>query len=253
MIAGKPSVLTVDDDPVSLQFLITALQQLGAEAFAAASCAAALAAAGGRHFDLLLIDHCLPDGDGPALLAALRGRGVHAPAVATSAELDARRRSVLGAAGFAAVLAKPARVDDIRACVGGFIDLHVAADAVAGPAQTAAAAEPLLDDVQALAAIGGDADGLAALRTLLAGELLGVEQAAAAAALEPSLWRDRLHRLRASCGFCGAVALGASSRRLQQALAQDPSHADAAFAQFLRSCAATREALAASARLRPRR
>jgi HPt (histidine-containing phosphotransfer) domain-containing protein len=151
------------------------------------------------------------------------------------------------------VLAKPASVDDIRACVGGFLDLEVPADAVAEPVRTAAAAEPLLDDAQALAAIGGDAGGLAALRALLAGELLGIEQAASAAVLDPALWRDRLHRLRASCGFCGAIALGASSQRLQQALAQDAAHAAAALAQFLRTCAATREALTAPAPSQPRR
>jgi hypothetical protein len=56
----------------------------------------------------------------------------------------------------------------------------------------------------------------------------------------------RLHRLRASSGFCGAVALGAAALRLQRALNSADNY-EAALADFMQTCHATQRALAARA------
>jgi len=111
MISGKPCVLVVDDDPVSLGFLTAALGQCGCRAVPAASAHAALAALADATIDLLLIDRRLPDGDGDELLRRLRARGVVAPAVATSADITPADRERLIEAGFVATLGKPASVD----------------------------------------------------------------------------------------------------------------------------------------------
>lgn len=201
--ASRPRVLIVDDDPVSLRFLDAAVAQCGCVVVTAASGAAALAADG--VFDLLLIDRRLPDIGGAELLHALRECGIDAVAIATSAEIDAATAMQLRATGFADVLEKPASVERIGEIVRRRLPRIEFA---------------LLDDVAALAIIGGDADALCALRGLLAEELEQLERdlthddlATDAARLD-----ERLHRLRAACGFCGASALAVRAAEWQDAL-----------------------------------
>src|SRR5512146_2723864 len=118
MIAGKPCVLIVDDDPVSLRFLQAAVVRLGNRAATACDCASAMAQAGTHAVELLLLDRRLPDGDGIGLLRALRALGVSAPAIASSAELAASDIVALQEGGFADTLLKPASIDDIGKLLG---------------------------------------------------------------------------------------------------------------------------------------
>ncbi|HST29172.1 MAG TPA: response regulator, partial [Rudaea sp.] len=112
---SKPRVLIVDDDPVSLRFLQAAVAQSGCAVATADSATTAVALTG--IFDLLLIDRRLPDIGGVELLHALRERGVTAPAIATSAEIDTATAIQLRAAGFVDVLEKPASVQRIAETV----------------------------------------------------------------------------------------------------------------------------------------
>jgi CheY-like chemotaxis protein len=237
-----PTVLIADDDPVSLGFLQTAIATLGCTAIAAENGSAALKLAGAGAVDLLLLDLHMPDAGGTVLLRALRARGVHAPAIATSAEFDAGSVAALHADGFADTLAKPASLDAIES----LLRQHLALDARASPSQPAddsPTALPLLDDASALAAIGGDIDAMRALRKLFAQELDALEHDLrdVASPDSPAL-SGRLHRLRASSGFCGATALAAAALRLQCALGGDAARA--AMADFAQTCSATRSALA---------
>ena len=80
-----PSILLVEDDPISALFLSAALEDLPANVQVAADCAQARAASG--PFDAWLIDANLPDGTGAALLQRLR-QGLTLIGV-TGAEQDA--------------------------------------------------------------------------------------------------------------------------------------------------------------------
>jgi HPt (histidine-containing phosphotransfer) domain-containing protein len=111
------------------------------------------------------------------------------------------------------------------------------------PAGASPAALPILDDRSALAAIGGDSDAMRSLRSLFAQELEVLENDLKSATPELRALSERLHRLRASSGFCGAAALAAAALRLQQTLGRDL--ASDAMADFVRICSATRRALAA--------
>ena len=102
---------------------------------------------------------------------------------------------------------------------------------------------PLLDDRSALAATGGDHDAMRALRALFAQELEILEGDLQTAAADTKSLSERLHRLRASSGFCGAAVLAAAALRLQQALGG--AMADDAMTHFVRACSATRLALSA--------
>jgi HPt (histidine-containing phosphotransfer) domain-containing protein len=55
--------------------------------------------------------------------------------------------------------------------------------------------------------------------------------------------RDRLHRLRSSCGFCGASALSAQVAALEQQLARNPDEAAVSMARFRAALTDTLEAL----------
>lgn len=225
---STPRVLIVDDDPVSLRFLEAAAMQSGCIVATAIDGAAALAA--NSVFDLLMIDRRLPDLGGAELLRALRERGVTAPAIATSAEIDADASAQLRATGFVDVLEKPASVRRI---------VEIVMRHLPNP-------EPiLLDDIAALDAIGGDTNALRALRNLLARELEELERDLIHGdlATNPAKLGERLHRLRASCGFCGASALAVRAADWQDALRAGNRSTDEQRDAFIAVCRDTRVAL----------
>jgi ActR/RegA family two-component response regulator len=69
----SPRLLIVEDDAMLGRMLAWELAERGYQVEASETCAAALSAARHSPFDLALIDYQLPDGDGIALLEALRG------------------------------------------------------------------------------------------------------------------------------------------------------------------------------------
>ena len=229
--APSPRVLVADDDPGSCRFLGDGLQQLGAHVLACGDGAMALGHARREAFDLLLLDCHMPGAGAMQILARLRADSTAAStasvAVATSAELQPRDRRQLLNAGFSEILLKPCTVADLRRMLN-----LVQADRP----QT-----PILDDRAALTT-SGDATTMRALRLLLREEL---------ALLLPELDRlladrvgfgERLHRLRSSCGFCGATALAAHAAALQQQLARS-TPAPAALARFRTALLSTLQAL----------
>lgn len=209
-------ILVADDDPVSLQFLVAALRELGAEATGVASGSAALDACRSASFDVLLLDRRMPDLGGAPLLRELRRRGCTALAIATSAELDAAMRAELADAGYAEALAKPIGIDGLAAVLATPVSpaRGSRADGRAPPRGHALSPPPMpLDDDGALASLGGSEETLHALRGLFATELeTALPRIAAMPAAELGDW---LHRLRASCRYCGATHLGEAAARLE--------------------------------------
>jgi CheY-like chemotaxis protein/HPt (histidine-containing phosphotransfer) domain-containing protein len=236
-----PNILVADDNPVSLRFFADALAQLGASTELAHDGLDTVARASRTRFDLLLLDARMPGLDGAEALARIRsgaGPSQAATALATTAEAGDAARSRLVEAGFAGVIAKPVTVDALRAALARHL-----------PATGSAAGSHELDDAHALAATGGDASILAALRGLLIAELdaLPTEIARFGERGDVAALRDRLHRLDASAGFCGAPALAAASATLRTAVDAGDAWPRAAVDAFLASCADVRARLAKSA------
>jgi len=224
-------VLIVDDDAISLRFLEAALRQLGCETLGAGNMIDALAVAASTRFDLLLLDRCMPGGGGIELLAALRMRGISTPAFATSAEIDADVAAQLRAAGFAGHIGKPVTLARLADVLQAHVSPPTVLDVDESDPRTA-----WLDDAAALAAIGGDRHALAALRVMLVEELTALLDALAMS--EATALLERLHRLRASCGFCGAPRLARAASLLERALRAldgDPASARGEFAACCRS------------------
>jgi CheY-like chemotaxis protein/HPt (histidine-containing phosphotransfer) domain-containing protein len=241
-----PNILVADDNPVSLRFFADALAALGVSTELAHDGIETVAQAGRARFDLLLLDARMPGLDGAQALARIRaeaGPSQHAPALATTAEAGAAAHARLVDAGFAGVIAKPVTVDALRATLARHLQGWIGGAASPSGSGTAA-----LDDARALAATGGDASILAALRGLLIAELdaLPAEMAGFGERNDAAAARDRLHRLDASAGFCGAPALAAACATLRHAFDARPEWPQAAADAFLAACADVRARLAES-------
>jgi CheY-like chemotaxis protein len=232
--AGRFRVLLAEDDAVSRDFIGEVLQACGIEVTTCNDGADALATARAHAFDLLIFDQRLPRLEGDAALAALRAessaRTHETPAIATSAAPDVERDGLLQA-GFAEVLPKPLSIATLRAALRR---------------HGCTTAKPL-DDAAATRACGSR-DTLARLRRLFVEqELPKVQDEVAHAADNPQSLRGLLHRLRASCGFCGAVELAATAETLQRALENgDRGSIDAALAALGTALLETRDALRAA-------
>lgn len=227
------TVLVADDDPVSLAFQLQALQASGIRAQGAGDGRAALELAAGRHFALWLLDARMPELDGIATLAALRARCQATPALATTADPDPAVHARLRAAGFDEVLCKPVRAAGLVKAVRRRL-----------PGSPGAPAPVTLDDRAALAATGGDAGIVSALRELFRDELatLPAEFEALARHGDLEVLRERLHRLQAAAGFCGAAAIESALAGIRPAL-DGPAWPATGLAALLEACAATRQAL----------
>lgn len=245
-----PRILLVEDDAPSRAFLAAALAGLPACVTMASSAGEALVlAATGEPFDLWLLDAHLPDADGGALLAALRLLVPATPALAHTATRDRAYATSLRARGFDGVLTKPVALAVLRmtvrdalttaprgvpsamsrACAGrpGVAEPSAAGWFAAGAADAAGAAgnDDAVPGDRRAPARGNACTRRAALRALFHAELpmqrASVEHALAMGDIASA--SDVLHRLRASCGFAGAAALGAAVRALQA----DPGSLDA--------------------------
>jgi CheY-like chemotaxis protein/HPt (histidine-containing phosphotransfer) domain-containing protein len=197
-----PRLLLVEDDPVSAAFLAAALADLG-ELSQVGSLAAAIDAVCAVAPAALICDCRLPDGHASQLPTALGARACTLPpAIALSADVQQGDVALLQAAGFGAVLAKPISATALRQAVLGLLGKP--------------AANPW-DDSAADAALGLPPAQRRQLRQLLLQELpLQRDRIAAAIANGDRAVLDaELHRLKASCGFCGARTLGAAAAALR--------------------------------------
>lgn len=234
--ATRFRVLLAEDDPVSMEFLTEALRACGTDVAACADGDAALALATAQAFDLLVLDHQLPGRNGDAVLRALRAdvdAASHAtPALATSAEPDAFA-ATLSRAGFVEILPKPMSLESLRAAL--------LRQGLSAPE------EPTLDDADAVRTCGSAA-AAARLRRLFADEELPKLQAELDRSTDPQALRSTLHRLRASCGFCGAPLLAHASASLHRALTTGAGETEVArtLHGFRRALAMTRAALHAT-------
>ena len=229
--AARFRVLLAEDDAVSREFLCEAIRACGGEPTACADGSDALAQAREGGWNLLILDHHLPSMNGEAVLAALRadaGTAVRLPpALATTAEPDSVRTMLLEA-GFAQVLPKPVSLEVLRAVLAQF-----------GCEANA------LDDDNALRACGSHS-AVERLRRLFAEqELPRIQDEFDRSADDPHALRPTLHRLLASCGFCGATALARACAALHDALAagSDGGRIGTAMDGFSKALRRTRETL----------
>lgn len=223
-------VLLAEDDSISCRFLADGLRQMAVQVVACADGRAALERGRIEAFDLLLLDCHLPGAGALAVLAALRtdprAASRASVAVATSAAFAPGERDALLAAGFSGILPKPCTLAQLRQLLA----------LIPAPRTTR-----VLDDGAGLRS-SGDPATLRALRQLLHAELTDLGQHLDVLWHDRAALDERLHRLQASCGFCGAGRLSAAAATLQHAVRQHDPDA-AALSSFRSVLAATSQAL----------
>lgn len=200
-------VLVADDDDASRRFIGDGLRQFGVEPVLCAHGGSALTCARTEVFDLLLLDCRMPGGGALQLLTELRdthdAASKNTMAVATTADPLLHDDQHLLSAGFCHILIKPCTLNAL---------LQVLALVSTGHHATS-----MLDDAAGMAS-SGDPQTLHALRTLLRQELILLDRELDTLSHDRENLRERLHRLRSSCGFCGASALATQTVRLQRQL-----------------------------------
>jgi CheY-like chemotaxis protein len=206
-------LLLVEDDPISLDFMSEALSGVPAIVDAAGDIASATWLARERPYALWLLDAHLPDGDGLDCLRALRVLAP-TPALAVTASNERAELDALCAGGFLEVLVKPVSVLQAQSTVRRL--LGMGAGGVREP--TADFKLPVWDEDRALAALGGKSESLARLRRMFLDELPGLREQVreACAARNATAARAVLHKLKAGCGFVGALRLGQAVESLSR-------------------------------------
>lgn len=223
-------LLVADDNPITLNFLASALRQIGWHVVAASDGLEAVAQAAADRFDVLLLDARMPVLGGAAALEKIRagqGESARTPAVATTASTDGDTATALLAAGFDAVLPKPISIADLGSALRHYDTT---------PGDTTA---QLFDEARAHAVVGGDSSVVKALRELLLAEMerlprefsLMARQCNASQQLD-----DRLHRLAASAGFCAAVELENAVAQLQAARKSQAGWPEVGASRFSSQC-----------------
>jgi len=228
--AARFRVLLAEDDTVSREFLCEAIRACGGDPIACADGAEALVRAREGHWNLLILDHHLPGMNGEAVLAALRADPGFAvpfpPALATTAEPDSASALLLEA-GFVRVLPKPVSLEVMRAVLASF----------------GCETDPL-DDGNALRACGSLSAAERLRRLFAEQELPRIQDEFERSAKDPQALRPTLHRLLASCGFCGATTLACACSALHDALVSgDASRIDTAMDGFAKALHETRATL----------
>jgi len=227
--AAHLRVLVADDDPGSCRFLCDGLRSLGARAEACTNGLSALERAQVESFDLLLLDCRMPGAGALQILTTLRedsdARSADSIAVATTADLAPGDRMPLLAAGFSEILLKPCGLSDLQRVLTLSDRSGIA----------------VLDDSAALMTTG-DATTMRALRLLLREELALLERELDQLSLDHLDFGERLHRLRSSCGFCGAATLSTQTALLQRQLARADG-GPVPLVRFRRALVATIQAL----------
>jgi len=237
----RPLVLVADDDTISQRFFAAALSELGCEVVVVPDGNAVLDETRRRPFALLLLDCRMPDLGGSALLAELRKRDVDTTAIATTADTDTASIARLRAAGFSACLTKPITVQRLHQELCAHLPDTPLSRAGAGPATRDTI---VLDDSSALKT-SGNPRVVKSLRALFVTELEDFLSGPIrfAPRCDIATMSDRLHRLRASCGFCGASMLANATVEFEKALRESGSVAPSAHARFVAACEKTLEAL----------
>ncbi len=108
-------ILIVDDEEDIILTLRDLLEHDGYQVDFAGTCAEAIARAAERHYNAVLLDLTLPDGDGLTVLKTLQERDPTLPVIVLTADVSTDRRIDLRTQGAFDYLTKPYNRDDLRA------------------------------------------------------------------------------------------------------------------------------------------
>jgi CheY-like chemotaxis protein len=118
MMLDGLKVLFVDDDADVLHLVKKLLASAHAEVVTASSATEALAMIDSARPDVIISDISMPGYDGYQFIESIRGRAIHTPAIALTAQTDHDRAI---SAGFDAHLSKPMRAQTLITAISDLL------------------------------------------------------------------------------------------------------------------------------------
>jgi CheY-like chemotaxis protein len=234
------TVLVVDDDPVSLEFAVTAFRQHGCRSWSATTDSGAVQLARRYRPDLVVLDMQIGAMDGLLLRDQILiscDPPWQPVFVSLSGETRPAKHKAILKSGFARVLTKPATIAQLLRCLELVNNDQAILNRIVSSQVTSDGS--CLQNHAALQALDGDRQLLARFRAAFDCELkemgpridnyLYCRNFRAAAML--------VHQLSAAAGYCGAVPLQQSCKSLESALRSgDASFVAGQYLIFLEQC-----------------
>jgi CheY-like chemotaxis protein len=201
---GRPlRILLAEDNLVNQKLAVRLLQKRGHEVVVAGNGREALDAWQKELFDVVLMDVQMPEMDGFETTAAIRrtekGTGKHQPIIAMTAYAMKGDRERCLAAGMDRYISKPVRTQELFTNIAEIVpdapQVQVEAKSQVTECLSCAA---LLDEVEALARVGGDRDLLVELAEVFLEECPGLMKAVegAVASGDPARVKAAAHSLK---------------------------------------------------------
>jgi CheY-like chemotaxis protein len=116
-VPKRPKALVLDDEPLFETLLSVMLVLVGWECEVATCREKAVACLKAEHFDVLITDYPMPQGNGFHFICCLRQEGIILPAIVMSGDARALRFTQKDLLNIPAVLLKPFTVSDLRAAL----------------------------------------------------------------------------------------------------------------------------------------
>ena len=223
--APDASILLVDDNQVNLTVTTELFKLFDISCDTAMSGRDAIRKCRQIHYDIVYMDHMMPEMDGIETTQALRTLGdewlAKMPIIALSANAIAGMKQVFLSSGMDAFIPKPVMLPEIEASLRNFLPPHLIREAAQGAMEAAAPTvqmEPMegIDIKQGMAFCGGQNGYLEVLRTFAASAPKQMETMRSALA-SGDVTRVVLeaHSLKSAAGGIGALALSAKAKEME--------------------------------------
>jgi len=122
-------ILVVDDNVINLNVISGLLRLYGITVFAAESGQKAIEMIHKDHYDLIFMDHMMPEMDGVETMKIIRDMGINTPIIALTANAVTGAKEMLLAAGMNGFLAKPIIINELNEILIKWISGSELADA----------------------------------------------------------------------------------------------------------------------------
>ncbi len=218
-------VLLAEDNPVNQEIARRQLQRLGVEVDIAGDGAAAVEAVARGGYDLVLMDCQMPVMSGYDATGEIRrrevGTGRHIPVIAMTANAMAGDREECLRAGMDDYIAKPVKIDALRAVVARWAAAAPERPAAPAPQTSPADAEPVVDAAALDELRSYQVDGEPDVLDALIGKFLDsarrdcAEVRAAVGRGDAEMLRRVAHGLKGTSGMFGARRLWAISAQIE--------------------------------------
>ena len=257
--APEAAILLVDDNQVNLTVTTGLFKLFDITCDTAMSGKDAIRKCQQTHYDIIYMDHMMPEMDGIETTQTLRNLGIEwlakIPIIALSANVIAGMKQVFLSSGMDAFIAKPVMLPEIEASLRKFLSPHLVQEAERVAASEAAPPvllEPMegIDMKQGITYCGGTLKGYIEVLRIFVASAPGQMKIMRDAMENGDIARIALeaHSLKSASGGIGAVELSAQAKEMEMAGKQGNDeyvheHLDSLLSDYLRIVDAVKAAI----------